>query len=100
MCVRKQEIAVLGLLSDHAADMVICSSEGCDESSGVDSLVVEIPGVQCAGSPHKCIEVPLAGDMIFVSPSVSANIKIAARFCFHTGNLISCNKQTQVFIMI
>lgn len=31
--------------------MVICSSEGCDESSGVDSLVVEVPGVQSAGSP-------------------------------------------------
>lgn len=35
--------------------MVICSSEGCDESGGVDSLVVvEVPGVQSAGSPlHK-----------------------------------------------
>lgn len=40
----------LGLLSDHAADMVICSSEGCDESGSVDSLVVEVPGVQSAGS--------------------------------------------------
>lgn len=29
--------------------MVICSSEGYDESGGVDSLV-EVPGVQSAGS--------------------------------------------------
>lgn len=63
-----------GLLSDHAADMVICSSEGCDESGSVDTLVVEIPGVQCAGSTHKCDKVPLAGHIttVFVSPSVSA----------------------------
>lgn len=51
----------LGLLSDHAADMVICSSEGCDESGGVDSLVEEVPGVQYAGSPLcKHDMIPLA----------------------------------------
>ena len=41
--------------------MVICSSEGCDESGGVDSLVVEVPGVRSAGSPlHKHDMTPLA----------------------------------------
>lgn len=41
--------------------MVICSSEGCDESGSVDSLVVEVPGVQSAGSPlHKHDTIPLA----------------------------------------
>ena len=55
----------LGLLSDHAADMVICTSEGCDESGGVDSLVEEeVPGVQSAGSPlRKHDMIPLAVHM-------------------------------------
>lgn len=51
----------LGLVGDHAADMVICSSEGCDESGGVDSLV-GVPGDHhTGGSPlHKHVKTPPA----------------------------------------
>lgn len=87
---QKAEIVLVWLLSDHAADMVICSSEGFDESGGVDSLVLEIPRVQCAGSPHGGNKIPLAGFIYIVFVWVK-----------HLQNLSSsCNKQTRVFIMM
>lgn len=57
MCVRKQRLWFLGLLSDYAADMVIWSSEGCDESGGVDSLVVGVSGGRSAGSPSESVHI-------------------------------------------
>lgn len=59
--------------------MVICSSEGCDESGTVDSFVAEVPRVQSAGSP------PRKHDMIhqcgFNSPLVSVEYKMRSSSC-------------------
>lgn len=87
--------------------MVICSSEGCDESGGVDSLAVDVPGVQSAGSPL-CLKHDMIPQEVYTE--VSANTEIAAttekvfflpqNMFSHRKSLISFNKQAQVFILI